>query len=179
MSSNQRKMLMSSKDTVRRFVKRVLPKPARELYYKLATGYSCDDFPGMISVAERQFYSRCAKKKKGDFGCIVDLGCWMGATTVALANGLTSNAAGLPSTEVIHAYDQFLWEPWMDFIKGRAFGIYESGESFLPEARRRVARYGKLIRMHAADLTRTEWAGGPIKILLVDVMKVGFLAIIA
>jgi hypothetical protein len=167
---------MSSKETVRRFVKRVLPKPARELYRRLATGYSCDDFPGMISIEERQFYSRCSKEKKGDLGSIVDLGCWMGATTAALANGLTSNGAGLPPTEVIHAYDQFLWQPWMDYVKDQTFGVYESGESFLPEARRRVAGYGKLIQMHAADLTRFEWAGGPIKILLVDAMKSSELA---
>lgn len=167
---------MSSKDAVRGFVKRVLPKPARELYKTLATGYSCDDLPGMISVAERQFYSRCATEKKGDSGAIVDLGCWMGATTAALAHGLTSNGAGLTSTEVINAYDQFVWQPWMDECRDQIFGIYEPGESFLPEARRRVARYGNLVRLHAADLTRAAWAGGPIKILLVDAMKSSELA---
>jgi hypothetical protein len=130
----------------------------------------------MISIPERQFYSRCAREKKGDSGSIVDLGCWMGATTVALANGLASKGAGLPSTEVIDAYDRFVWQPWMDECKDYIFGIYEPGESFLPEARRRVASYSNLIRLHAADLTRTEWTGGPIKILLVDAMKTSELA---
>jgi hypothetical protein len=167
---------MSSKDTVRQFVKRVLPQPARELYRKLMTDHSWDDFPGMISLAERRFYSRCVIEKKGDSGSIVDLGCWMGATTVALAHGLTSNRSGLSSTEVIDAYDRFVWQPWMDEFRAQTFGIYEPGESFFPEARRRVARYSNLIRLHAADLTRTEWAGGPIKILLVDAMKSSELA---
>jgi hypothetical protein len=167
---------MKSKDTLRQFVKRVLPKPAVDLCRKVATDHSWDDFPGMITIAERRFYSRCVSEKKGDSGAIVDLGCWMGATTVALAHGLTSNGTGVASTEVIDAYDQFLWQAWMDAFREQTFGIYEPGESFLPEARRRVARHSNLVRLHAADLTSTEWAGGPIKILLVDAMKSSELA---
>jgi hypothetical protein len=100
----------------------------------------------------------------------------LGATTFALAHGLTSDRADVPSTEAINAYDRFVWELWMDGFRSQIFGIYETGESFLPEARRRVARHSHSIRLHAADLTRTLWAGGPIKILLVDAMKSSELA---
>lgn len=51
-------------------------------------------------------------------------------------------------------------------------GRYEPGDSFLPEARRLVQDHaGDLVELVVADLSRFEWTGEPIKLLLVDAMK--------
>lgn len=48
---------------------------------------------------------------------------------------------------------------------------YRAGESFLPEARRRIQEYGNVIELIPRDLLDYSWDNGPIKILLVDAMK--------
>src|SRR5262245_9051642 len=44
--------------------------------------------PSMITGAEAAYFARCAERCAPMSGKIVDLGCWMGATAVALANGV-------------------------------------------------------------------------------------------
>ena len=53
----------------------------------------------------------------------------------------------------------------------KVFCRYLPGESFLPEARRRVESYRGVIELIKADLKSHVWTGGPIKLLLVDAMK--------
>jgi hypothetical protein len=53
----------------------------------------------------------------------------------------------------------------------KVFCRYLPGESFLPEARRRVESYRGVIELMKADLKSHVWTGGPIKLLLVDAMK--------
>jgi hypothetical protein len=161
---------MSSGGLTRELAKKILPHSAQEFYRTWRKLTKPDPYPGMITAAERSFYSRCAASMAAEAGCVVDLGCWMGATTTALAEGLSS-AATPNDQNLIHAYDLFVWHPWMDVYGGSVFGVYEEGESFLPEARRRLSAYRNLIRLYKADLTETAWGRGPIKILLVDAMK--------
>ena len=166
---------MSSGSLTRELAKKILPHSAQEFLRTWRKVTTPDPCPGMITAAERSFYSRCAASMAAETGCIVDLGCWMGATTAALAEGLSS-AATPNDQNLIHAYDLFVWHPWMDDFGGLVFGVYEEGESFLPEARRRLSAYRNLIRLYKADLTETAWGRGPIKILLVDAMKSAKLA---
>lgn len=121
---------------------------------------------GMTSAGEQAYYCLCAREAQP--GVIVDLGCWMGSTTMALAKGSRENPKGpLP----IHAYDLFEWSSWMDSFAGNLHGRYLPGESFLPEARGRIREYAGFVTMIKADLTQTRWDGASISILLVDAMK--------
>jgi hypothetical protein len=43
-------------------------------------------------------------------GEIIDLGCWLGSTTISLASGLRE----LNDPGKVYAFDWFIWEPWMD-----------------------------------------------------------------
>src|SRR5438874_2131846 len=43
--------------------------------------------PSMITGEEAEYFARCAERCVRLDGKIVDLGCWMGSTAVALANG--------------------------------------------------------------------------------------------
>jgi hypothetical protein len=125
--------------------------------------------PSMITHSEAAFFARCAERSLGAEGQIVDLGCWMGSTAVALAEGIRRGGGD----ERVRAFDIFLWETWMEREHAKlTYGIYRAGDSFLPEARRIVQQHGHgLVELHQADLTRYHWSGEPIKLLLVDAMK--------
>ncbi len=125
----------------------------------------------MIIAAEAAFYRDSAAASVEQEGAIVDLGCWLGATSIALADGLSDHsAAGEHSEKKVLGFDRFVWEQWMP--SHVPYGLYEVGESFLPEARRVVRDHGGgKVELHQADLTSYQWTGGSIKILLVDAMK--------
>lgn len=129
------------------------------------------DFVGMISPAEKAFYTESAARYLGMEGAIVDLGCWLGSTSIALAQGLRDQASkNEGKTEKVFGFDRFEWEAWMP--GDIPYCHYEPGDSFLPEARRLVREHGGgAIELIKADLERYAWRGDPIKILLVDAMK--------
>jgi hypothetical protein len=129
------------------------------------------EIPGMVSPAEMAFFRESAARYVGKEGAIVDLGCWLGSTSIALAQGfLDHGSQGNHRTEKVFGFDRFIWEEWMP--AHIPFGHYHAGESFLPEARRLVRDHGgDGIELVQADLTLYEWKDGPIKILLVDAMK--------
>ncbi len=104
-------------------------------------------------------------------GAIVDLGCFVGSTTICLAQGLCANRAA--KTARIHAYDRFLWEDWMQnwwAAKGLPAPELE-GDSFLPEFLKQTLPWKDRIIVHPEDLAVSRWDNGPIEFLLVDVMK--------
>jgi hypothetical protein len=127
--------------------------------------------PGMVSPAEMAFFSESAARYVGREGAIVDLGCWMGATSASLAQGVLSHGSKAGHRqETVRGLDRFVWEEWMPAETLSC--LYQPGDSFLPEARRVVRDHGGgLVELIQADLARYEWSGGPIKILLVDAMK--------
>ena len=125
----------------------------------------------MVSSDEIAFFNESAARYVGREGAIVDLGCWLGSTSIALAQGILSRGSQADNRkEKVLGFDIFVWEDWMP--AHIPYCLYHSGDSFLPEARRVVRDCGggrvELIR---ADLALYEWRAGPIKILLVDAMK--------
>jgi hypothetical protein len=127
--------------------------------------------PGMVSPDEMAFFRERAAHSVGKEGAIVDLGCWLGSTSIALAQGILSSGPRADNrTEKVLGFDRFVWEEWMP--ARISYGRYQPGESFLPEARRVTHDWGgESIELIAADLALYEWGDGPIKILLVDAMK--------
>lgn len=129
------------------------------------------DIPGMVSSAETSFFSECAARYCGREGAIVDLGCWLGSTSIALAQGIQAYGGKIEKrNEKVFGFDMFQWETWMpDQIP---YCLYEPGDSFLAEARRVVREHGSgRVELVRADLELYEWSGDPIKILLIDAMK--------
>jgi hypothetical protein len=106
-----------------------------------------------------------------DFGAIVDLGCFVGSTTISLAQGL--RASRIAEATKIHAYDYFVWD---DFIKSwweaKNLPLPDIvDDSFLPEFLKRTLPWKDRIIVHQQDLTHVQWQNGPIEFLLVDAMK--------
>lgn len=128
--------------------------------------------PGMTAVTERAYFAWHGRELFEGVGEIVDLGAWFGSTTASLASGLVKNRHPAARGRNVHAYDQFLWESWMDdYASLAAFGPYQEGDSFEREFERVVARWRDRIELHAGDLHQQVWDAGAIEVLLVDAMK--------
>jgi len=128
---------------------------------------------GMTTYAEQSYFEEYARSMYSGNGAIVDLGCWLGSTTIALAKGLAENPSPEARSRTVHAYDQFLWEQWMDdCVCGTEIeGKYKPNESFLDEFHKRTAPWADRIQVHAGDLCHIGWGGAPIELLLIDAMK--------
>lgn len=126
---------------------------------------------GMLVEQECDWFRTYAADIYSGAGAIVDLGCFVGSSTISLAQGLRSNRAA--KTAKIHACDNFVWEDWMQRWwkeKGLAPPELEAG-SFLPEFLKRTSPWKDQIILHHEDLAVSRWDDGPIEFLLVDVMK--------
>jgi len=128
---------------------------------------------GMTSLDEQAFFEEYARSIYTGAGEIVDLGCWLGSTTIPLARGLSANPSAQASRKKIHAFDIFRWEAWMDdWVRGTNLEArYKPAESFLDEFKKRIAPWADQIQVYAGDLCRTGWNGGDIEFLLIDTMK--------
>jgi hypothetical protein len=135
------------------------------------------DSNGMISPQERAYFYAYARRLFTGRGDIVDLGCWLGATTISLAAGLIANPRARAQSRQVHAFDRFVWEAWMadtQSLGNPPFHLdreLRPQESFLDEFHRRTAPWRNRIEVHPGDLTAAVWPGGPIEFLLVDAMK--------
>ena len=131
---------------------------------------------GMIVEQERVWFRSYAPDVYSGAGAIVDLGCFVGSTTISLAQGLLANRTAKAAK--IHAYDRFLWD---DFIKDwwKAKNLPSPDvvdNSFLPEFLKRTLPWKDQIIVHQEDPSVAHWDNGPIEFLLVDAMKSSELA---
>jgi hypothetical protein len=122
---------------------------------------------GMTAPADQKFFSDASAALKNAPGEIIDLGCWMGSTSISLAKGFE----GATIRNHVKAYDLFRWESWMDRNLAHTYCDYLPGETFLPEVRRRLKEFSDRIVLIQADLCSYAYDESPIKILLVDAMK--------
>src|SRR6266853_262637 len=109
----------------------------------------CRDYKrpsGLISMTtdnELCFLESYARWSFTGSGSIIDLGCWLGATTIALARGLAQNTLAR-DRRVVEGIDRFVWQPWMNTVTAQ-LGVrlpYRVGEEFLKDVERGVAPYG-------------------------------------
>ena len=121
----------------------------------------------MTTKEEQVLFTKSVKDVAGLTGEIIDLGCWLGSTTLSLAAGLRE----LNDHGKVYAFDRFIWEPWMDLYSSEHWCDYLPGESFLPETRRRMGDLKPWVVLVCADLTTYRWQGGTVRLLLVDAMK--------
>jgi hypothetical protein len=128
---------------------------------------------GMTTANEKAYlywYGKHLFTGKGD---IVDLGCWLGSTSISLAMGLERNNHHSKTNRLIHSYDEFLWRAYMENgAKGTNLeGKYCQGDSFLDEFERRTSPWRQYVKACPGDLATVGWPGGPIEFLLIDAMK--------
>lgn len=128
----------------------------------------------MLSFEERFYLQNYAKNEYTGSGEIVDLGCWLGSSTIPLAVGLDKNSNVNPKTERIHAYDIFTWQSsYMNqhLIGTSLEGKYKDGDSFVEEFIERIHPWNHLIQVYPGNLNRIGWEQRPIEFLFIDAMK--------
>ena len=127
---------------------------------------------GMTTRYELCFVESYAREWFSGAGRIVDLGCWFGATTAALARGLQANAQ-TRRNRLVEAVDLFTWEPWMEFHTDRLrLGkSYQRGESFMTDVVDLLSPYHDVVRFEQRDLLRPQPRGGAIEFLFIDAQK--------
>ena len=128
---------------------------------------------GMTKLEERCYFRDYAERLYTGQGEMVDLGCWLGATTIPLAIGLRQNPLPQAQSRIIRAYDTFVWyEFYEQFIHGTPLaGRLRTGESFVDEVQRRTAPWKERIQIVVGDLHQQIWSGEPVEFLLIDAMK--------
>jgi len=130
---------------------------------------------GMTSMEEQLFLENYAHNEYSGRGEIVELGCWLGSSTISLAMGLEANSSVRNKSQRIHAYDIFIWYS-MAGMQQNVVGTsleekYKDGDSFLDEYLERINPWNHLIRVYPGDLAEIGWQQGEIECLFIDAMK--------
>jgi SAM-dependent methyltransferase len=132
---------------------------------------ACVGVPTMLVPDELRLLHYLADEYYTGEGAIVDAGCFLGGSTLALADGLRRNLQrrGCAEQKLIHSYDRFEIEEW-------TIGTYfpteaRAGESFRPLFDANIAAYADLVEVHAGDARSRPWTDGPVEILFIDIAK--------
>ncbi len=128
---------------------------------------------GMTSIEEQLFLENYAKNEYSGKGEIVELGCWLGSSSISLGMGLAANPHVTEKNQRIHAHDIFVWSSGMErsLIGTSLEGKYQDGDSFFDEYVQRISPWSHFIRVCPGDITKIGWHQGAIEFLFVDAMK--------
>ena len=118
--------------------------------------------PTMLSAQELRLLNWLTSSYYQGVGAIVDGGCFLGGSTIALASGLPSG--------VVHSYDVFSTHPpfWNSFLEN--YGL-QPNQNFEARYRENIAAVADKVQVHAGNLLEQAWCGEPIEILFLDVCK--------
>jgi hypothetical protein len=125
----------------------------------------------MLMPKEQQLLYGLARDHFRNEGLIVDAGCFLGGSTLALATGVRANPCfqSAPRHDVIHSYDRFAVEPWMIgryFPEGTPAAV-----SFEEAFRENIRQFADLVAVHPGDVRQAPVSNEPIEILFIDLAK--------
>jgi hypothetical protein len=122
--------------------------------------------PTMLTEEELLLLRWMARNYYAGDGLLLDCGCFLGGSTVSLAEGLKQSAA---SNKKLHSFDLFVAGPF----EGTAWakGGLETGKSFRTLFDKNVAKYAENIEVHEGDITQSSFPDDLIEILFIDCAK--------
>ncbi|HEX4837185.1 MAG TPA: hypothetical protein VFV03_01470 [Solirubrobacteraceae bacterium] len=128
------------------------------------------DVPTMISLQERALLYLLARDRYEGFGGIVDAGCFLGGSTLALAQGLLDRNSPVRD-RVIHTFDLFRldegsYQPYASILGG-----LQPGDSLRPTFEALLEHRAAIVNMREGDVRDQEWTAGPVEILFIDLAK--------
>ncbi len=133
------------------------------------------DVRGMISGSERRFYYHLTTDVHTGEGQVVEIGTWLGCSTLHLAAGLRDGGRKVGGQVAkVHAFDDYTWRPGMEVKTNIDLAF---GESFMPFFLQNTAPLAAHITANAASAAKLGWprdATGTedrIEILVVDAPK--------
>lgn len=129
---------------------------------------------GMITNEERAALARFAKYIWGhgarSDALIIDAGCYTGASTLALAAGLSESRVPVKERRGrIWCYDLFRTTSLMSAHYLKDSGL-KPGDSFQPIFEKNVSAYSDYIMLHPGDIQQAPTPDAPIAILFVDIL---------
>ncbi len=143
----------------------------RRVWRRRRVPEACRAVPTMLMDDELRLLDYLGEHCWRGKGIIVDGGCFLGGSTLALASGLRANLARRrrPESPIIHSYDLFRIEDWTR-------GIYfpesrKAGESLRAAFDRNIAAYAPLVRVVEGDIMDSEPPAEPIELLFIDIAK--------
>ena len=111
-----------------------------------------------------------ARDYAGGKGAIVDAGCFLGGSTVALASGLAANRRARRWGLRVQTYDLFEMHPSFRADYPELVADIE-GDSIRPRFEEVVGSLLAHVDVHAGDIRDRRWTGGPVEVLFVDICK--------
>lgn len=127
------------------------------------------DLPSMLSYEERALLQWATREGLREPAGTVDLGCYLGGSTLPLGLGLQERDAG--GRLQLHSYDMFVisgeWERQY-FTDDQPF---EVGSTLLPLFERNIEPVRDRVVVHHGDVHRERWDGGEISTLFIDIAK--------
>jgi hypothetical protein len=127
--------------------------------------------PSMLSVDERRLLFSLARDSFSGAGAIVDAGCFLGGSTLALGSGLLANPSA--GRVAIDSYDMFLLDEYMlkHYADAATAGQRKPGESCRDLFDGNISSISSIVRVHHGDIREIGWDGRPIEILFLDILK--------
>jgi hypothetical protein len=125
--------------------------------------------PGMIEPVERLMLYWAAKEFWRGFGEIVEIGCFAGLSTTALARGIQDNGAVKTKRKRLHSYDLFQIPDYNTEYYCKLLGLpSEYRGSFQHVFERNIADYHETVAIYPGDVVAREWQGRPIEVMFLD-----------
>jgi hypothetical protein len=129
------------------------------------------DVPSMITADERRLLYWLARHYYTGDGAILDAGCYLGGSTLALAAGLRDGGAGELAGSPIFSYDLFRVDEGMTPDLRAEAGLQE-GDSFRPLFEENLGECLRYCNVLEGNILDHGWVGdGPIEIAFLDVLK--------
>jgi hypothetical protein len=128
------------------------------------------DAPTMLSYEERELLYVLARDYARGDGAIIDAGCFLGGSTIALAAGRAENRRARRGRP-IETYDLFELDGSYKHSYPGLVADIGVGESMLPRFEEVLGPLLEHVAVHAGDICRDPWDGGPVEVLFIDICK--------
>ena len=123
----------------------------------------------MLSYDERALLHWSTRAGYPSAGAVVDAGCFLGGSTLALAKGI--QAGGREGDRLIDVYDLFRFGSDSDRTWVPEGFAFEVGGSTMDVFEHNVSAVRPLLRVHEGDVREVTWGAEPIGVLFVDIAK--------
>lgn len=120
----------------------------------------------MLTAEELLLLRWIAKNCYSGEGLLLDCGCFLGGSTVSLAQGLKESGA---VTKKLHSFDLFVAGTFEG--KNYAGEGVETGKNFRPLFEKNIADFRNYIEIHEGDITQSSLPDGDIELLFIDCAK--------
>ncbi|SMY10363.1 class I SAM-dependent methyltransferase [Flavimaricola marinus] len=126
------------------------------------------DVPGMIKREEGQYLYWLGSNLYTGRGAAIEIGTWLGKSTLHLAAGLSSNRLA----NKLVCYDHFQWAGGANWSsKAKSPRTLEAGDDFMQDFLDNVADYSDLIDARRSKIENIEFDADNIELLILDAPK--------